>query len=200
MQRNIDAAQHVSRSKGVGVRARDQVRDGDAVVVIGPITRPHLPDTVESGGQRDHRSGRQGQRDVAADGGGLPDLERGQQCCCAAREQCGGRPRRGVARQSLDGAGGSDLEPGLGDGQRLPAQGGDIDEGGQVVLLLGEQPGTAGKDGGVRASGRKVRAGAGKQNVVDSAEIHGLRSPRSRRQIHHADRSDTRCVPSNCSE
>ena len=95
--RNVDAAQQLPVREHVGVVGGDEIpcRDG----TFGPVGAPQRVGGVERHRQRDHRSGRQRHADVAADGGRVPHLERGEERI-AARGATGLRPANPAAAQT----------------------------------------------------------------------------------------------------
>ena len=87
----------------------------------------------------------------------------------AAIQSTGG----GKAVELRDGAGGGDVEPVCAGLQRLPAEGGEIDQPRQPRLRLGKQPGAAGEPGIAGAPGRQVGARARPRHFADRVQVHG---------------------------
>ena len=69
---------------------------------LAAVARPDRADALQRGGQRDHRAGRQRHADVAADGGRVPDLERGQERAAALADQRRARSTRPAARTRIE--------------------------------------------------------------------------------------------------
>ena len=142
-KRDIDLTQQIAWSQHVALIAGDEV--GDADLLLAAVGLPDRADAVERRRQRDHRSRRQRHAEIAADGRGLPDLERSQKCAAALIDQGGCEPiGRAAERIELrDRAGRGDRELGIADRQRRPFQIGEIDQPPQMSLRLREQPGPA---------------------------------------------------------
>ncbi len=79
---------------------------------------------------------------IAADGRGLPDLERGEERAAALVDQRRGDPvrRTGQRIELRDRAGGRDGQIDLADRQRRPFEVGEVDQPRQMRLRLREQP------------------------------------------------------------
>ena len=99
-------------------------------------------DAVERRRQRDHRAGRQGHTEVAADGGGLPLKEaRNARQHWLIRGDASHSGRAGQRVQLRDRAGCRDGQPGRADRQRRPFEVGKIDQPREVGLGFRKQPG-----------------------------------------------------------
>ena len=111
------------------------------------VARPQRADAFERRGQRDHRPSGQRHADIAANGRGVPDLERHQERVDAFRGTAAPLANRSGFEvvQFHDPTGRGDVEAGFRRGQRRPAQTVEIDQRVDGNLRLGEQPGTAGQ-------------------------------------------------------
>ena len=140
-----------------------------------PSGLPDRADAVERRGQRDHRPGRQGHAEVAADGGGLPDLEGGQKRAAALVDQGRGEPfrRTGQRVQLRDRAGRRDREPALADRQRRPFEIGKIDQPCQMDLGFREQPGPAREPSIACRPNGQLLASLRVSNFFDGVQVHG---------------------------
>ena len=140
-----------------------------------PLLRPQVADAFERGGQRDHGAGRQGHHDVAADGRGVPDLERHQEGVDALVEQRHGAPfRRPLEVVQLDDlAGRGDLEARRRLGERRPAQPLEVDQRVGGDLRLGEQPGSAAQEG-VAVAPFDLLERLRPLHVDDRIEVHAI--------------------------
>ena len=89
-ERDIDLPQQIAESQHVALIADDEF--GDADLLLAAIGLPDRADAVERRSQRDHRARRQRHAEIAADGRGLPDLERSQERAAALIDQGRGEP------------------------------------------------------------------------------------------------------------
>src|SRR5258708_15762211 len=94
----MDRAQQFALPQHVLVVPGDEIDDWDLMRLA--IARPQRADALESRRKRDHGAGGQRHADVAADGRGVPDLERHQERVDAVTEQ-GNRPPFGGALESM---------------------------------------------------------------------------------------------------
>jgi len=72
-KRYLDLPQEIAGRQNVVLVAGDEAGDRDCL--LSAIGLPDGADAVERRGKRDHRACRQRHAEIAADGGGLPDLE-----------------------------------------------------------------------------------------------------------------------------
>jgi hypothetical protein len=175
----MDAAQQLSRREDVHVVAGDEVDSGH--VARRRAARPQRVGALKRDGQRDHRPGRQRHADVSADGGGIPDLERGQECLAALAQQrqCAPFRRAGEPVELRDTAGRCDVEPGGARRERRPTQLLEVDQRIGCDLRLGEQPGAAREPGVAIAPFNDLIGRCRTLHLGDGVEIHAALLPRA---------------------
>ena len=138
--RNIDPPQQVARTPAHSVeRRRRSPRPATRRSTPSADQTVQMPSSAD--GERNHRTCRQGHAEIAADGRGLPDLERGEEGAAALVDQRGREPVgwAGQAHRAARWCRWLRCEMALGDRQRRPFQIGEIDQPRQVDLRLRER-------------------------------------------------------------
>ena len=164
--RQRNRAEQLARAQHRGPGAGDEAGDRD--LADAAARRPYGGRGVQGRGQGGHRAGGQGQAEVAAHGGHVLHLERGQQGLAALAQQrdrgpgggTGPRAGRPPAGQLGDRAGRRDLQAAGALGQRGPAEAAEVEQPPQPGLRLGEEPGSAAR-ARRRPAARRRQAPAG---------------------------------------
>ena len=166
------AAQQLTRQQHVLMVADDEI-DGRHLA-LAAVERPQGVDPFQRRRQRGHRARRQGHADVAADGGRVPDLERGEEGAAALVDQERRRPVRapGEGVEVGDGAGGGDAQPVVTDLQRRPAEGAQVEQTAQVRLRLREEPGPPRQPAIPFPPLEVAIDGGGVAHVFDRVQVH----------------------------
>ena len=174
--RKLDRPQDVAGFELRPAPAGDEFGDRD--LSRSAVGQPDDTDAAQRAGQRNHRPGRQGHADVAADGRRIPDLERRDESPAALADQRRGDPGR-RQRQPVelrDGAGRTEAHAVVANLGRRPAQAGEIDQPRQMRLRLGKQPRPAGQPCITGLPARQGTPFARADHFGDSVQIHNSRS------------------------
>ena len=179
-ERRFSAASGISicRNRSPGdstLRWSPMTKSATLNLLLAAVGLPDRADAIERRGQRDHRTCRQRHAEIAADGRGLPDLERCQERAAALVDQRRGDPfrRAGQRIELRDRAGRGDGQAGFVDGQRRPSKIGQIDQPRQMDLRFREQPGPAGEPRIACRPNGQLRPALRTGNFGDGVQIHG---------------------------